>query len=198
MARSGRGVGMKRTVALTVALCAMPPVARAHLTNAGFGPFYDGLVHLFVTPEVLLPAIATSLLAGLRGPRYGRMVLFALPASCLAGSLAGRWIGLPAAFPVTAAAVTIVTGILVAADLRLPLAALSGAAILLGLLNGGAHPAGLSAAGNAAALFVVTAILAGRVVSIQTFVVRIAIRVAGGWIAASGLLLLGWALRPPI
>jgi urease accessory protein len=189
---------MKQTLALAAVLCAVPPAARAHLTNTGLGPFYDGLAHLFVTPDALLPAIAISLLAGLRGPRYGRMVLLALPAACLAGSLVSRWIGLPAALPATTAAATIVVGILVAADLRLPLVVLAGAAILLGLLNGGAQPAGLSAAGSAVALFVVAALLAGRVVSIQTFAARIVVRVAGSWIAASGLFLLGWALRPSI
>jgi urease accessory protein len=32
--------------------------AHAHLMNTGFGPFYDGLTHLFVTPEDLPPVIA--------------------------------------------------------------------------------------------------------------------------------------------
>jgi hypothetical protein len=50
------------------------PSAHAHLMNTGFGPFYDGLTHLFVTPEDLLPVIALALLAGLRGPRFGRAV----------------------------------------------------------------------------------------------------------------------------
>lgn len=42
-------------------------------------PFYDGLTHLFVTPEDLMPVIARALFAGLHGPRFGRAVLFALP-----------------------------------------------------------------------------------------------------------------------
>ena len=50
------------------------PSADAHLMNTGFGPFYDGLTHLFVTPEDLLPVIALAFLAGLRGPRFGRAV----------------------------------------------------------------------------------------------------------------------------
>jgi hydrogenase/urease accessory protein HupE len=107
---------------------------------------------------------------------------------------------------VTTAAATIALGILVAADIRLPLAFLSGLTILLGLLNGGARAgdavrmasSGLSAAGSAVALFVVAGVLAGRVVSVQTFAGRIAVRVAGSWIAASGLFLLGWALRHSI
>ena len=58
----------------------------------GFRPFYDGLTHLFVTPEDLLPVIALALLAGLRGPCFGRSVLFVLPVAWLVGSTVGVWI----------------------------------------------------------------------------------------------------------
>src|SRR5262245_33207222 len=53
--------------------------AQAHLMNTGFGPFYDGLTHLFVTPEDLLPMVVLTLLAGLHGAQCGRWVLFTLP-----------------------------------------------------------------------------------------------------------------------
>jgi len=61
------------------------------------GPFYDGLTHLFATPEDLLPVIALALLAGLRGPEFGRWVLLAVPAAWLVGSTAGASleVGLP-------------------------------------------------------------------------------------------------------
>ena len=73
--------------------------------NTGFGPFYDGLTHLFVTPEDLLQVIAIALLAGLRGPRIGRAVLFALPAAWLVGTVAGLLV-VP---PVTLTAATAIT-----------------------------------------------------------------------------------------
>ena len=92
---------------LAIALAAAPAVAHAHLTNTGFGPFYDGLTHLFVTPEDLLPVIALSLLAGLRGPRFGRAVLFALPVACLAGTLGGLVVHSRATVPAAMAVVTI-------------------------------------------------------------------------------------------
>lgn len=105
--------------------------------NTGFGPFYDGLTHLFLTPEDLLPVIALTLLAGLRGPRFGRTVLFVLPAAWFAGNMAGLLLALPVTFPVVTATLTITLGALVAADRPLPLALVAGLAILLGLLNGG-------------------------------------------------------------
>ena len=68
--------------------------------NTGFGPFYDGLTHLFVTPEDLLPVIALALLAGLRGPRFGRAVLLALPVAWLVGSAAGLLLAPQVTLPV--------------------------------------------------------------------------------------------------
>ncbi len=180
------------------------PSAHAHLMNTGFGPFYDGLAHLFVTPEDLLPVIALALLAGLRGPRFGRAVLFALPLVWLAGSAVGLLLAPHVTLPVTETIVTIALGALLAADCPLPIAAVGGLAILLGLLHGSLNGSELpktnasgqiSAAGVAVALFVVVSLLAGQAASVRVPWARIAVRVAGSWIAATGLLLLGWSLH---
>jgi hypothetical protein len=48
--------------------------------------------------------------------------------------------------------------------------------------------------GTAGAVFVVTALFAATVVALRRPWTRIATRVAGSWIGASGLLLLGWTL----
>jgi urease accessory protein len=180
------------------------PSAQAHLMNTGFGPFYDGLTHLFVTPEDLLPVIALALLAGLRGPRFGRAVLFALPVAWLVGSAAGLLLAPQVTLPVAETIVTVALGALLAADCPLPFAAVGGLAILLGLLHGSLNGAELpktnasgqiTAAGVAAALFVVVSLLAGQAASVRVPWVRIAVRVVGSWIAATGLLLLGWSLH---
>ncbi len=49
--------------------------------------------------------------------------------------------------------------------------------------------------GTALTVFVLTTVLAGTVVTIRGHVLRIVVRVAGSWIAATGLLMLGWSLR---
>jgi len=182
---------------------ALAPPADAHLMTTGFGPFYDGLTHLFLTPEDLLQVIAIALLAGLRGTRAGRVAGFALPAAWLAGNVAGA-LALPhgAPFVVTAAA-TIALGALVAADAPLPPEAVAGIAIAIGLLdgarNGGdlatAHASVLVAIGAACALFVTLSLLGGQVASIRAPWARVVVRVGGSWIAAIGLLMLGWSLR---
>ena len=189
---------------LAVMLTATPS-AHAHLMNTGFGPFYDGLTHL-VTPEDLLPVIALALLAGLRGPRFGRAVLFALPVAWLVGSGAGLLITPQITLPVAETIVTIALGALVAANCPLSIAAVGGLAILLGLLHGILNGSELSktnasgqisAAGVAAALFVVVSLLAGQAASVRALWTRVAVRVAGSWIVAIGLLMLGWAMRVP-
>jgi urease accessory protein len=182
------------------------PSAHAHLMNTGFGPFYDGLTHLFVTPEDLLPVIALALLAGLRGPRFGRAVLLALPVAWLAGSAAGLLLAPQVTLPLAETIVTIALGALLAADCPLPIAIVSGLAILLGLLHGSLNGSELpkttssgqiSAAGVAVALFVVVSLLAGQAASVRVPWARVAVRVAGSWIVAIGLLMLGWAMRVP-
>jgi urease accessory protein len=190
---------------LAITLIAAPS-AHAHLMNTGFGPFNDGLTHLFVTPEDLLPVIALALLAGLRGPRFGRTVLFALPVAWLVGNAAGLWLARPITLPVAETIVTIALGALLAADRPLPLASIACLAILLGLfhgiLNGSELPktsstGQISAAGVAAALFVAVSLLAGQGASVRVAWARVAVRVAGSWVVAIGLLMLGWAMRVP-
>jgi hypothetical protein len=45
----------------------------------------DGLLHFLLSPEDVIPALALSLFAGLRGAMYGRRALFVLPACWLLG-----------------------------------------------------------------------------------------------------------------
>jgi hypothetical protein len=54
----------------------------------------------------------------------------------------------------------------------------------------------LGVVGIVSTLFVVVALAAAMVVAIRVHWARIAVRVAGSWIVAIGLLLLGWSLRP--
>jgi hypothetical protein len=54
---------------------------------------------------------------------------------------------------------------------------------------------GLGLAGIVATLFVVVALASALVVALRAPWTRIAVRVAGSWVAAIGLLLLGWSFR---
>jgi hydrogenase/urease accessory protein HupE len=184
-------------------LLLLPAISHAHLVNTGLGPFYDGVSHFALTPEDLLPALALALLAGQKGSRTGRLALFALPGAWLAGGLVGL------AFPTisTATALTtvsfLVLGGLVAADARLRPAWVTGLAVVTGFLHGYLNGAAMSQAklgtlglvGIVTTLFAVVALAAALVVGLRAPWTRIAVRVAGSWIVAIGLLLLGWSLR---
>ena len=180
------------------------PFLLAHLMTTGLGPFYDGLAHLFVTPEDLLPILALSLAAGLRGPAGGRAALFVLPAAWLAGVFLGKLFTPHWIWPVFSAALTITFGALAAADRRLSAGLLATFAALLGLWNGSWNGIELARSagdafgtglGIACAVFVVAALVAALAAAVRAAAPRIAVRVAGSWIAAAGLFMLGWSLR---
>src|SRR5262249_35858527 len=149
----------------------------------------------------LIPAAALALYAGLRGPRSGRRALFLLPCAWLAGGLIGLLVHRALPFPVAAVSL-LVLGPLVASDLPLPAWAVGALATGLGVAHGftngvafavgGAGVRGLL--GIAAALFAVVALISASVIALERPWKRIAVRVAGSWIAAVGLLLLGWGL----
>jgi len=189
--------------ALAAAFLLLPATSHAHLVNTGLGPFYDGVSHFALTPEDLLPAVALAFLAGQRGSRTGRLALFALPGAWLAGGLAGLTLptGSTAVWLTTVSFIAL--GGLVAAEARLSPWVVTGLALVVGLLHGFLNGSAMSQArlgtlgllGIVTTLFAVVALAAALVVAIRVPWGRIAVRVAGSWIAAIGLLLLGWSLR---
>ena len=181
----------------------LPAAAHAHLVNTGLGPFYDGVSHFLFTPEDVLPALALALLAGLRGARAGRLALAALPGAWLVGGFVGL------ALPTVGSSVALTTlsflllGGLVAADARLRPVWVVALAMVVGLVHGYFNGSAMAEAklgvlgllGIATTVFVMTALAAALVAALRAPWTRIAVRVAGSWIAATGLLLLGWTLR---
>jgi hydrogenase/urease accessory protein HupE len=198
------GGRLSRRLAL-VALCVLLPLrAEAHLNSTGMGPLYDGVMHFATSPGDVLSALALALFAGLRGPEYGRRVLFVLPGAWLVGALFGAAAPLVEESAVVSAVWVLALGSLLAFDVKLPLrwagALAAGVGLHHGFLNGAGLGWSASSAGAlvglAAAVFAVAALASALVVALRADWTRIAVRVAGSWIAASGLLWLGWAARP--
>jgi hydrogenase/urease accessory protein HupE len=177
--------------------------AEAHLNNTGMGPFYDGLMHFLMSPEDILPVLALALWSGLRGAAYGRRALFTLPVAWLIGGFLGLSTANATAHPIVAAAWFLLLGGLLAADAKLSLRVTTALAILLGLYHGYLNGMGMGQPMSAVvvllglvfAIFVLVALAAAFVVRLHAEWARIAVRVGGSWIAASGLLMLGWAVR---
>ena len=185
-----------------VALASCPSRAEAHLVTTGLGPLYDGLLHFALTPEDLVPVLALALLGGLRGVTHGRRALFVLPAAWLLGGVIALTVH-GGVSPSWTALSFVLLGGLVASDARLPLGATTLLAALLGLghgyLNGSAlAQPGLGAVGLlgiVVAVFTLVALATSFVVPLRAVWARLVVRVAGSWIAAIGLLLIGWAMR---
>jgi len=196
--RTSRGI----RVALVTALCAGP--AQAHLNATGLGPVYDGVLHFLISPEDLVPVVALALLAGLRGVEFGRRTVFTLTAAWLLGSLGGLGIvKVLTVEPVWSALSFMLLGGLVLTDARLALPILTLLAALLGAVHGVINGSGvgwsgpgiIALLGVASTVFVCCVLLAAFVTQLRSQWSRIAVRVAGSWIAATGMLMASWSLH---
>lgn len=194
---------MSKNAAAVVLLCIGGARAEAHLVTTGLGPVYDGIAHLALSPADLALVMVLTLLAAMRGRRQGRCMLALLPAAWLAGGLTGLMIPINAGFGWATGLSFLVAGGLVAADRKLPLPVTATLAAVIGAFHGfltgaafaGTPSAALELTGTLVALIIVVTLLAGLVVSMKAFWARIAVRVLGSWIAATGLLMIGWTLR---
>jgi hydrogenase/urease accessory protein HupE len=165
------------------------------------GPVYDGIGHLLLTPEDLVPVVALALYAGLRGAVSGRRTMFLLPLAWFVGGIAGSAVNVIPSFPIPAISFLVLGG-LVAADLRMPADAAMVLPIIFGLvhgfLNGAALKEGagtLGLFGIMTMLFILVALASAFVISLKKPWTRVAVRVAGSWVFASGLLMIGWLIR---
>jgi len=178
-----------------------PLDAVAHLVTTGMGPVYDGIGHLLLTPEDLIPAIAVALYAGLRGKDPGRRTLFFFPLAWLMGGFAGLMATNTPVFPIQILSFLLLGG-LIAADLYLPDNIINVLVIAVGTIHGfyngiamegGPGVSGLF--GISSILFALVAIGSALVISLRTTWARVAVRVTGSWIVAVGLLMLGWMAK---
>jgi hydrogenase/urease accessory protein HupE len=178
-----------------------PGAAEAHLVETGLGPVYDGVAHFALSPEYCVPMVVAALYAGLRGKTVARRVVIFLPLIWLVGTLVGSFPGAPSLDMPTWFALMLV-GAIVAADVKLTPASsvflCCALGLALGYSNGLAtaqapHPL-RAALGATAAIFVAVSIAAAAAGASSGWM-RIAVRVIGSWVAASGLLALGWALH---
>jgi hydrogenase/urease accessory protein HupE len=190
-------------VALATSLLVLPQLAEAHLVTSGLGPYYDGALHMLMSPGDLLGLVAVALLAGRRGAQAGRLTVITLSVGWLLGGLAG--FGLPDS-PNLAAIGTVsllVMGLLVAIDARLSPVIIAAIAAAYGLLHGLISGTALAVAGaevstlfgTVFAVLCLAVLTAAAVVPLTALWARVAVRVAGSWIAAVGMLMIGWTLQ---
>ena len=175
----------------------------AHLVSTGVGPFYDGAAHFFVSFEEILPVLALSLFAGLKGPSGGKRLIAVLPLAWIVGGAAGLAFRAMGSATLGTTLVLLASGALLAWDREVSPAVVAAAAAIVGLWIGFGNGAAMAQAGagglgmlGAATAALLLAILASALATaLRVGWPRIALRVAGSWIAALGILALGWSLR---
>ena len=184
-----------------VTLLGNASLANAHLVTTGMGPVYDGIGHFLLTPEDLVPVLSLALYAGLRGADCGRRAMLLLPLAWFVGGVAGMTTGIESSPWITAISFLAIGG-LVAADFYMPSFAVSGLTFALGIVHGYLNgallkdgPGNLGLLGIMAVVFVVVTLASAMVVSVRMPWARVAVRVAGSWVCASGLLMLGWLAK---
>jgi hydrogenase/urease accessory protein HupE len=105
--------------------------------------------------------------------------------------------------PVINISCLLIAGVLVAADQKLPLWLVFGLASIIGMVCGFFNGTAMNQAGGgfrallgiASGVFVIAALISAGIVSLKKAWMRIAVRVSGSWIAAIGLLMLGWLFK---
>jgi urease accessory protein len=192
----------------TATLVASAQAADAHIVASRLGDFYTGALHPLTDLQDLILWAAMGVLAGSLGASRGRWLVLAFPLGLLAGLVLGRATGFVSAGPAADAGMILVLGLLLAAAARIPTALLCAIAFGLAVMRGAANAgdlgpetdrllfaAGLACAGYAAITLTMALTLAFRRAEAGTSMAwrGIAVRAFGGWIAAIGLMMVGFA-----
>ena len=171
----------------------------AHSVGQRFGDFYGGMFHPLASLNHLLSFIALGLLAGQQPPKVARWVLIALPLGLILGSQLVAWNPFPSILPYVNHASLVLLGILVVCAWRMPPPLLTLIGLLVGVTHGYENSIGVNSEvawhlhvlGTASAGLLVVGVVAATIVSPRVAWQRIAVRVAGSWTTAIGILTLG-------
>ncbi len=192
-----------KALLLLLALFAAPD-ASAHLVSTRFGELYSGMLHPITTLQHLVPWLALGLLGGLQPIESSRLGLLVFPVAVLLGL--GLQSVLPA-LPFVAAinlAGFVVLGLLIAFRIPLPGNTFAWLAVLVGLTHGYANASPdltgygslLYALGVGIVAYMTLALVTGpaQALSERDGWGPVAIRAAGSWIAAAGMMYAGFLL----
>lgn len=192
-----------RNLALFAVVLAAEP-AFAHSVSARFGELYSGLLHPITTLVHLVPWIALGLLGGSLETPKARTVLYVFPGSVAVGALCAtvlpdlQWI-----LAVNILSIVIL-GLLVVISWELPLGAFVALTAAFGLTHGVANNA-TTLTGGPLLLYVLGLALSAYLVvamsaALSSWVNRrtrwgtIAVRAAGSWVVAIGVIFGGYTL----
>ena len=197
-----------RRLATTAATLIAPSAAQAHLIDSRLGDFYGGVLHPLTAFEEVLPWLALAALAAFQGAERARWLLVVFPLSLPAGCALSQVLPSPSFFPAVTVALIALTGLAVAAAVKLPLPVLLGLAAVMGLVHGHQNGQAMTAttdhllfiSGVAAIGYGVMTLATGGAIAFLRGVGGwrpIALRASGSWVAAVGIMVLGLQFLTP-
>ena len=190
---------LKKKMAIAVGVMAFAPLPAFAHPMPGVGDFYAGMLHPIVSLETALPLIAISLFAGQQRRESAIRLLAAFPAAIILGAMLAARSDAPSKLVLVELILTATLGVLVAFARHLPnwlvLAPGVGVGVCAGWSNASEAFGQVSAFRFVAGLVVVGLLLLvygnGLVRNLKVEWARTAVRVAGSWIAAVSILVLG-------
>lgn len=188
------------SLAFLIALLS-PATAGAHPIK-GVGDFYAGMLHPLTALEFLLPWIALALFAGQQGRKAALLTLAIFPLALAAGAALTATVSSPTWLYATNLVIIPILGLAVALAITCPSTIVVILVAVVGFLHGLANGSDIAAPmspwrfipGLAAVAILVLAYGIGLVRSLEKPWTRIAVRVAGSWIAAAGIMICAFKL----
>jgi urease accessory protein len=181
---------------LLLAALFLPAITAAHPIK-GVGDFYAGMLHPLTALDFLLPWIALALFAGRQNRDGALLTLVIFPVAIILGAVLALWIPQPGWLAGANLAIIPLLGLAVALAFSFPASVVVILAALVGLIQGLANGSEITAAvspwrfipGLATVAALVIAYGIGVVRSLEKPWTRVAVRVAGSWIAAIGIMI---------
>jgi urease accessory protein len=201
--RLGRGL-----IAAAVLLAQAGP-AEAHIVALRLGDFYAGALHPLTDLQDIILWGAMGVLGGMLGAARGRWLVLVFPLGLLAGLALAQSFEITLTGSTVDAAMVLVLGLLMATAVRIPMAVLCALAFALAVIRGAANAtdlgpetdrllfaAGLACSGYAVITLVMALALAFRGADTSAPISwrKITLQALGGWIAAIGLMMVGYGL----
>jgi urease accessory protein len=201
--RLGRGL-----IAAAVLLAQASP-AEAHIVALRLGDFYAGALHPLTDLQDIILWGAMGVLGGMLGAARGRWLVLVFPLGLLAGLALAQSFEITLTGSTVDAAMVLVLGLLMATAVRIPMAVLCALAFALAVIRGAANAtdlgpetdrllfaAGLACSGYAVITLVMALALAFRGADTSAPISwrKITLQALGGWIAAIGLMMVGYGL----
>lgn len=192
-------------IATVLFLAGAPTAAEAHLVNTRLGDFYDGILHPLTGFDFALPWLALAILAAFQGKQRGRWLVLIFPLGLLAGAALSVMLPHLGFVPILNVATFACIGLMLAMALVMPLTAFLALGAIVALLHGyengqemaSASDRFLFTAGVIAIGYVFVALTTGAAVAFLEGPGGwrpIALRAGGSWIAAVGIMVLGFQL----